>query len=107
LPNDGLRWNACLQTLEVSTIPNDWVNAITFSPDGNTLASASKDGTIRLWDLPIGNEKQRLEGYSSPVNALAFSPDGKILVSASDDSTIRLWDLTTGDERQRLEGHRD
>jgi WD40 repeat protein len=87
LPNDGLGWNACLQTLRVS---NDWVNAVIFSPDSNTLASALADSTIRLWNLPIGNEKQRLVGHSGLINALTFSPDGKILVSASNDSTIRL-----------------
>ncbi len=57
------------------------VNSIAFSPDGKTLAAGSDDGTVRLWDVAVGDELSRFEGHSSGVRAVAFSPDGKTLAS--------------------------
>ena len=68
-----------------------------FSPDGHRLATASDDGTVRLWDAdtgqPIGDP---LTGHTDAVTSVAFSPDGHRLASASADSTVRLWDADTG-----------
>ena len=72
------------------------VNGFAFSPDGLTLASGSKDQTIRLWDVATGEHKQTLTGHSAPVTKITFSPDGSTFVSVSDDKTIYLWDTTTG-----------
>ena len=82
-------WTHSLQALEDHSDP---VNEVVFSPDGQLLASASDDNTIRLWDPATGTSRGTLEGHSDWVRAVVFSPDGQLLASASDDKTVRLWD---------------
>ncbi|WP_204141329.1 caspase family protein [Halomicronema sp. CCY15110] len=69
---------------------SDWIYSISFSPDGQTLASASKDGTVKLWDRN-GRELRTLH-HADAVYEVSFSPDGQTLASASKDSTVKLWD---------------
>ena len=73
------------------------VISVVFSPDGKTLASASGDKTIKLWNRDTGKEITTLSGHSSSVYSVVFSPDGKTLASASGDNTIKLWNLNLDD----------
>ena len=67
------------------------VRSVSFSPDGSRLASASTDGTIRIWDVAKGDTLLVLRDHREAVYAVTFSPDGAFLVSGSADRTARLW----------------
>ncbi|MGB7442466.1 MAG: hypothetical protein WA919_15485 [Coleofasciculaceae cyanobacterium] len=66
------------------------VNSVIFSPDGKTIASASGDWTIKLWNRE-GKLLDTLQSHHAIVNSINFSPDGKMIASASVDGTIKLW----------------
>ncbi|KAF8299331.1 WD40 repeat-like protein, partial [Clavulina sp. PMI_390] len=73
-----------------------YVRSVTFSPDGNLLASGSNDKTICLWDVLSQTLKgEPLTGHTGPVLSITFFPDGKTLASGSADRTVRIWNLTT------------
>lgn len=93
--DDGIvkLWNSqgkLIQTLDGGKMP---IWGVSFSADGEFLAAASYDKTIKLWRydgkqaVPIAP----LTGHRDFVVAVAFSPDGKIMASGSHDSTIKLW----------------
>lgn len=69
------------------------------------LASASFDGTVRLWDATTGHCQTILHQHYSWVWSVAFSPDGLTLASSSSDCTLRLWETLTGHCRATLTGH--
>ncbi len=69
------------------------MNCCAFSPDGELLASASTDGTVKLWAAASGGELATLTGHTDSVNCCAFSPDGKELATASGDKSVKLWRL--------------
>ncbi|MEG3987075.1 AAA-like domain-containing protein, partial [Microcoleus sp. S28C3] len=81
------------------------VRSVAFSPDGKTLASASSDHTIKLWNLQTQKPIATLTGHSNSVYSVVFSPDGKTLASGSDDNTIKLWNLESQKPITTLSGH--
>lgn len=68
------------------------VQAMTFSPGGQLLATGREDGSVQILDLATGRELANFNhGSQLPVNALAFAPDGKTIASGGEDGMILLW----------------
>lgn len=80
----------------------NYVDAVAISPDGKTIVSGSRDGSMRWWDVAAGKEKWPLVPGS--MSSVAFSTDGRLLAAGSDDGAVRLWDAQTGKFRQSIEG---
>jgi WD40 repeat protein len=79
------------------------VAGIAFSRDGKRLASASHDGTVRIWDAATGAELHTLRGHGDYyVQGVAFSPDGKWLASAGWDQRVVLWNVASGERARTL-----
>ena len=76
-----------------------------YSPDEKRIATASYDGTVRLWDAASGEQVGVLVGHENWVTRVAYSPDGTRLLTASDDGTARLWDADSGVAIATLRGH--
>jgi WD40 repeat protein/tRNA A-37 threonylcarbamoyl transferase component Bud32 len=83
----------------------DAVNSLAVGADGQTIATASSDGTVRLWNRARKEPLRVLRGHEGMVHAVALSPDGRLLASAGDDGVVRLWDVATGEPIRSLEGH--
>ncbi len=81
------------------------IMAVDFSPDGQIIASASFDKTIKLWQVSTGKLITTLEGHQERLWSLRFSPDGRTLASSGYDSTIKLWNVADGTLKKTIFGH--
>jgi WD40 repeat protein/serine/threonine protein kinase len=79
------------------------ITQVSYSADGRRLASASEDGTIRIW-RPDSGETERVLKAQSPVRAIAFGSD-QCLASGGDDLVVRIWDLRSGESQQLPKQH--
>jgi len=82
----------------------DVVGSVAFTPDGQFLASASFDKTVRVWNLSTRESVMTFTGHSDFVHAVAFGPKGDWLVTASKDKTSRLIDIKSGQSRLTFSG---
>ncbi|MDH4454970.1 MAG: hypothetical protein QE570_17495 [Verrucomicrobiota bacterium] len=85
------------------------VNAVAFSPDGETVYAAGGEagilGIVRSWKTSDGSSLRSFEGHTDAAYALAVSPDGQWIATGAYDQKIRLWDAATGKEIALLKGH--
>jgi WD40 repeat protein len=80
---------------EVRILHGDEVYAVAFSPDSARVATASRDGTARVFDAVTGSELARFD-HKGEVYAVAFSPDGARVATGSRDGTAWVFDAVTG-----------
>ncbi|WP_437607344.1 CHAT domain-containing protein [Sorangium sp. So ce834] len=92
---------ALVRTLEGHT---DIASAVAVTPDGRLAVSASRDRTLKVWDLGSGQALRTLEGHAAWVVRVAVTPDGRRVVSASEDGILKVWDLSTGQILHTLAG---
>ena len=95
-------WSTSGKVLKTLKGHTDEVTCLAINPNGQVLASGSRDRTIRLWSLPDGTALQVLKGHISDVTCLAISPNGQVLASGSKDGTVRLWTLGWADPRRLI-----
>jgi len=81
------------------------INSVAFDPQGESLASGSRDCTVKLWEARSGKLLRTLEGHQSAVWSVAFDRQGETLASGSDDETVKLWEVGSGKLLRTLEGH--
>src|SRR4029450_10082040 len=89
------------------------VTAVSFSPDGHRLITASADRTARIWEADTGKPIVPLEGHQDWLHTAVFSPNGRLIVTASGPSPLstaketaaRLWNAETGAPLFTLSGH--
>lgn len=110
-------WDPADGYKNIRTLPghDHSVSAVRFIPSGsagaplsgNLLVSASRDKTLKIWDVTTGYCIKTLHGHTDWVRDVCPSADGRFLVSTGDDMTARLWDLSasSSEVRQVMHGH--
>ena len=80
----------------------DTARAIAYSPDGKTLASASYDGTAKLWDTATGKQLRLLDVHERGFQTVAYADAGRILLTMARDGSAKLWDTRSWKELHAL-----
>jgi WD40 repeat protein len=91
---------------------DDMILAVSFSPDGETLATGGSaitgtDSDVSLWEVQTGKKKAKLKGHHPPFGSrgFSFSPDGRFLASAGDDFQAVVWEVATTRKLAGWEAH--
>ena len=108
-------WDPSDEYKNTRTLPghDHSISSIRFIPSGaagaplsgNTLVSASRDKTLKIWDVTTGYCLKTLKGHTDWVRAITPSIDGRWLLSAGNDQVPRLWDANTGEAKITFLGH--
>ncbi len=80
----------------LTNVHSGWVCSVSFRADGQQVASAGEDGTVKIWQTDQGKLLKTLQGHEGMVKAVAFSPTGRKVASSATDKTIRIWDSAKG-----------
>ncbi|XP_021806012.1 coatomer subunit beta'-3-like [Prunus avium] len=101
-------WDRDWSSTQIFEGHSHYVMQVAFNPkDTNTFASASLDGTIKIWNIGSPTAEFTLDGHSKGVNCIDYFScrDKPYLLSGSDDFTAKVWDIETKSCVQTLEGH--
>merc|ERR1719277_2024222 len=85
----------------------DWIHSVAWAPGGRSIASASSDHSVRVWNAITGIVELVLVGHLQTVSSLSFAPNGIYLASGSLDRTVRIWNLQEGALTARLQQDSD
>ncbi|MBC7819248.1 MAG: serine/threonine protein kinase [Planctomycetaceae bacterium] len=99
-PHSGERGYAPTAVLSGNAGP---VWAVAFTPDGETLAMAIDDGTVKLWNVADKRVRSTIKAHPGPVWGMSISHDGRFLATGGDDSKVRIFDLVTTNEERAFE----
>ncbi len=83
----------------------DWVTAAAFSPNGEWLATADRNGGVVIWDSDNGLEIHNLAGHKTGVTALSWRADSKVLASVSEDGSAKVWEMNEGKQVKTWNPH--
>ncbi|MDE0504016.1 MAG: cohesin domain-containing protein, partial [Candidatus Poribacteria bacterium] len=98
---EGL-WGAAVKHPPVHYVSRRWfIGEAAFSPDGETLAVASDEGLVRIWDTESGEQIGMITGHGRPIRGAAFSPDSK-LIAGFVGREMALWNADTGERSSKL-----
>src|SRR5262249_50105987 len=116
VPHEIYLWDPQKGTLQQRWTGHEaGIATVAFSSNGKLLASASFDGSLRLWETRTGKLRRELrpttmlpDGYwHSGLWSVAFAPDGRTLAGAGDEGVVIFWEVATGTPRRTLTGHKD
>ena len=94
-----------LRNLE-DALHHDLLNGVAYSPDGQAIAAAGYDHTLRVWDAATGKLRFRRIAHQLEVLSVAFNSTGERLATAGWDHSIKIWNARTGEELRNLRGSR-
>ncbi|GJE99607.1 WD40 repeat domain-containing protein [Phanerochaete sordida] len=89
----------CRTGERIATLRKRYIHCMAFSPEGDRIATGSRDGRACVWDAANGKALLELKGHTDWVQEVAFSPDGGEVATASDDGTVMTCDSRTGERR--------
>ena len=86
-----------IKLLDTISAHDDRVTTLSFSPDGQLLASGSDDASIKIWDFLSRKLLNTLYAHAGYIWGLGFSPNGQYLASSSQDGHVIVWDNNNTD----------
>jgi len=84
-----------------------WVGDVVVTPNGRYILSASRDKTVKVWELETGLEIRTFSGHEGYVDSVTVTPDSHLALSGAYDRTVKVWEINSGRLIQTFSGHQD